>query len=79
MQLVFVSIFKLNFSDGGPLYVGRAEHEGGLFPGKVKSVVFHLLGANSSVHVNPSVCVYSALLLNPKFCHILHKLIIQLN
>merc|ERR1711951_268036 len=22
-------------SDGGPLYVGRAEHEGGLFPGKV--------------------------------------------
>merc|ERR1711872_564358 len=22
-------------SDGGPLYVGRAEHEGGLFPGKI--------------------------------------------
>ena len=21
-------------SGGGPLYVGRAEHEGGLFPGK---------------------------------------------
>ena len=44
MQLVFVSVLKLNFSDGGPLYVGRAEHEGGLFPGKVKSVVFYLLG-----------------------------------
>ena len=22
-------------SDGGPLYVGRAHHEGGLYPGKV--------------------------------------------
>ena len=22
-------------SDGGPLYVGRAYHEGGLYPGKV--------------------------------------------
>ena len=47
MQLVFVIVLKLNFSDGGPLYVGRAEHEGGLFPGKVKSVVFHLLGLMS--------------------------------
>ena len=66
--------------DGGPLYVGRAEHEGGLFPGKVKSIFsyflqqrfccFIFLGVKSGA--NPSVCFYSALFQNPMSHHILH-------
>ena len=50
----FVHIFHLEYSDGGPLYVGRAEHEGGLFPGKVNfepspPAKSYLLGAKSAV------------------------------
>ena len=35
-------------SDGGPLYVGRAHHEGGLFPGKV--ILYNLYTNSFSVH-----------------------------
>ena len=72
MQLVFVSVLKLNFSDGGPLYVGRAEHEGGLFPGKVKSVLFYLLGAKSGTCQSLFLCLLSSAPKSHVLSHILH-------
>ena len=83
--LLSISIYRVFWNsllsvDGGPLYVGRAEHEGGLFPGKVKSMFtyflqqrfccFIFLGVKSGA--NPSVCSYSALFQNPMSHHILH-------
>ena len=61
--LLSISIYRVFWNsllsvDGGPLYVGRAEHEGGLFPGKVKSVFFHIFYSKGSV-------VLSSLVLSP--------------
>ena len=63
--LHIVHIFHLEYSDGGPLYVGRAEHEGGLFPGKVNfepssPAKSYLLGAKSAV--TPFVLVFTQIL-----------------
>ena len=47
-------------SDGGPLYVGRAEHEGGLFPGKVNpehNCCYIAWGGEEHSKVTKTLCV----------------------